>query len=748
MPHVLPCGVRATTRERGVIRRLHAFLISAALVAVVAAVQASPVAGGRRASAWSDRASGIATARGHTTFAGAAAAQPRLGHTRPRATARMHDSKPVAISGPRRASMRPASPSLVGTPAQALTTFDGIAQAEAGGFEPPDSWTAANASYVLHSVNSLVRVYSRTGQVVQSAPIDALFALPAAQTATDPRFIWDATHSRWVGVIASYNFNDTDDFLNLAVSESADPLGGWNVYAFPFGDVFPDYPGIASSTASVVLTDTDFGSGLTTLDGSTLTIVDWSALLAPSVIPYYQLSAANSVNPRPAQVLSPSPYVHLIWEDIDTRNILYGQVQGHSVPGATVADITSDTTWGPFIDPVSPRQPGGTIADGAIDGRATDAVWRNGHLWFVSTLKWLNAPSQPFDGVRVTELLTTATTPTVNVDILLNENGADDFMGGIGLSGNGTLFVVYSRSSSSDFVSTQVRTSADSFTAEVELGQSNVAYTGPFGRWGDYVGVAADPVGGGSVWLAHELVADSGTWETDVARVVIDTDNPSQPGPVSQALVVPATVTASIPTRVAWGASTDSATNVDHYNVLMNVDGAGFSSIASSSTGTSLVRPLLFGHRYQFRVSAVDAAGHTGTPRDGPSFVPVLYQQTSTLSSAKVTYTGTWTTSSTSSFSGGTARYATAAGASATFTATLVRGIGFVTTRASTRGSFKVYVDGVFKATVSASSSTTRYRQDVYQFSWATAGTHKIKIVVSGTSGHPRVDVDAFIALK
>ena len=180
----------------------------------------------------------------------------------------------------------------------------------------------------------------------------------------------------------------------------------------------------------------------------------------------------------------------------------------------------------------------------------------------------------------------------------------------------------------------------------------------------------------------------------------------------------------------------------------MNVDGAGFSPVASTTTGTSLVRSLRLGHQYQFRVSAVDAVRNVGPTRDGFTFVPSLYQQTSSLSYAKVTYTGTWGNSSSASFSGGTAKYATAAGASATFTATSVRALGFVTTKATTRGSFKVYVDGVLKATVSAFSSTTKFRQDVYQFSWSTAGTHKIKIVVSGTSGHPRVDVDAFLAIK
>jgi hypothetical protein len=35
----------------------------------------------------------------------------------------------------------------------------------------------------------------------------------------------------------------------------------------------------------------------------------------------------------------------------------------------------------------------------------------------------------------------------------------------------------------------------------------------------------------------------------------------------------------------------------------------------------------------------------------------------------------------------------------------------------------------------------------VFVANWAVSGTHTLKIVVKGTSGHPRVDVDAFIRL-
>jgi hypothetical protein len=78
----------------------------------------------------------------------------------------------------------------------------------------------------------------------------------------------------------------------------------------------------------------------------------------------------------------------------------------------------------------------------------------------------------------------------------------------------------------------------------------------------------------------------------------------------------------------------------------------------------------------------------------------------------------------------------------------LARSIAIVTTKAPTRGAFKVFVDGRFKATINTYSATTVYRQLVYQFSWATPGTHRIKIVVVGTRRHARVDVDAFVVLR
>jgi hypothetical protein len=166
------------------------------------------------------------------------------------------------------------------------------------------------------------------------------------------------------------------------------------------------------------------------------------------------------------------------------------------------------------------------------------------------------------------------------------------------------------------------------------------------------------------------------------------------------------------------------------------------------TAATSLTLSLLVGHAYQFAVRAVNGNFEPGAFVNGVTFTPTVYQQTTNIAAAKVVYSGSWTSSSSSVYSGGSVKYASVAGRSATFTATGARAIAIVTDKASSRGSFKVYVDGALKGTISTYSTTTRYRQNVFQFSWPTAGTHSVKIVVSGTSGHPRVDLDAFVVLK
>jgi hypothetical protein len=64
-----------------------------------------------------------------------------------------------------------------------------------------------------------------------------------------------------------------------------------------------------------------------------------------------------------------------------------------------------------------------------------------------------------------------------------------------------------------------------------------------------------------------------------------------------------------------------------------------------------------------------------------------------------------------------------------------------------TRGSARVSLDGSYVGSVSSYSSSTAARRIVFAAGWGSMGVHSLKVAVSGTPGHPRVDVDAFLRI-
>ncbi len=68
--------------------------------------------------------------------------------------------------------------------------------------------------------------------------------------------------------------------------------------------------------------------------------------------------------------------------------------------------------------------------------------------------------------------------------------------------------------------------------------------------------------------------------------------------------------------------------------------------------------------------------------------------------------------------------------------------------RSQARGKVRIYVNGVYQATVGTYPSSASYRAVVWQKTWSSSATRTIKLVVSGTSGRPRVDLDAFVVLR
>jgi beta-N-acetylhexosaminidase len=226
-----------------------------------------------------------------------------------------------------------------------------------------------------------------------------------------------------------------------------------------------------------------------------------------------------------------------------------------------------------------------------------------------------------------------------------------------------------------------------------------------------------------------------------ISGPVADSTPPTIAAPRSR-LYAPSTLgTGRAPVRTSWSASDPCA--ISRYRLARRVNGSAWIDQAlRGSTSTTIKQSLLVGATYRFGVEAADGAGNEAVRATGPFFRPLVRQS----STSNVTFSGAWTRAESSAFSGGATKHASGTGASASHAFT-GSSVGWVAAVGPGRGSADVYVDGIFQSTVSLHAATAKARQIVFVASWPSQGSHTIEIVVAGTPGHPRVDVDAFVHL-
>ncbi len=419
--------------------------------------------------------------------------------------------------------------------------------------EPPDPWIAVGSDHVVQAVNSLFRISSRDGSDVADMLPEDLFLLPPSTDGfADPRVMWDSVHGRWVAIQISWECgpSSSSGFIDLAWSMTADPFGDWWVSGLVYDGYLPDYPGLGLTTDKVIVTANVFELPpetipgnctdlITSFAGTDILAVDWANLLDDnsSSVDFdgYQTDASYFTWRPATQMPIVNGTGHLVvgigTADPEVQNVGYarftGTVAGNNLTIAGLADLTELGIIEAFRDPPDPEDPGGPIGTPSrpvIDGRPTDAIWQSNRLTFVSTY-----PCTPTGDAteracaRVAQLDTATTTPALAQDMLVADNGKDTFVPGVGAALNGTLHVVYSRSSStagaSSYMAYQRPTdAAHTLSSALKVGDA-ATYTYAGDRWGDYVGVAQDPHDVNAVWQGAAYTGSDGMWRTAVSQV-------------------------------------------------------------------------------------------------------------------------------------------------------------------------------------------------------------------------------------
>ncbi len=643
--------------------------------------------------------------------------------------------------------------------------------------EPPDPWVAVSATHVLQVVNQSTRITSRTGEGAVTVSNRGFFGVstwgPSA-FAADPRVLYDPSHDRWIATL--FAGTCTGGALFVAVSDTGDPAGTWQRYLRSFPGTWPDFPALGSSSALVAVGVNEFGvscgaggtSVMGAYQGASLHVMDWADLLDAAGPPTIESTEpdASAFSFVPAAGLTPGDAIHAVVALDDgtssTADLGYAGVSG-TIAGGDLAVTTpvrlSALPLAKLQQPPTPVDAGGLIGvqGNALDLRPTNAVWRDGRLAVATTAACLRGAAYRPCG-RVVELVTQAdlSAPTVRQDLRIAPTSGytDTFVPGVGYSDDGTLWTVFSQGGTGRYVSSWARRQvvADAPGAWSPGAALVAAGRGPYGgtagaglneRWGDYVGVARDPAEPGSVWQANQLADTGGGWATRVARLGDDVAPPSLGAPRPSFVAGAQAGRTGISIRIAWSIA-DPGSGVATMRLERSVNGGTFTPVTlTSSAARSVSHTLTYGRRYQYRLTATDNAGNQATWALGPAFTPTLY----TEGSSRVAYAGTWRVAGSSSYLGGRARYASAARHRATITLSGLA-VAWVSTAARTRGSARVYADGVLQGTYSTYRSATTYRRVITGRTFPATGSHTFRIEVVGTARHPRVDVDSFVVLR
>ncbi|NPA45786.1 MAG: hypothetical protein GXO24_01060 [Chlorobi bacterium] len=130
-------------------------------------------------------------------------------------------------------------------PAQVNTVQPDIIHHFAGqnsGYYPPDANGDVNADYYFQVVNTTYAIYDKDGnRVAGPSDLNSIFDpnLPGADCNDgDPIVLWDEQANKWF--YAEFSLCGNNDYMLIAVSQTADPTGAWWSWSYDVDDT-PDY---------------------------------------------------------------------------------------------------------------------------------------------------------------------------------------------------------------------------------------------------------------------------------------------------------------------------------------------------------------------------------------------------------------------------------------------------------------------------------------------------------------------------
>lgn len=486
------------------------------------------------------------------------------------------------------------------------------------GVAPPDTQGDVGPDHYFQMVNMAFAIWDKEGNLMYG-PVDNItlwegFDGPWSSTNDgDPVVLYDEYADRWISTQFSLpNGSGSAPYYELvAVSQTGDPLGAWNRYAFEF-NAMPDYPKFGVWPDGYYMTTHKFasgswaGAGITVFDREAMINGDEDAEMQEFHVGsnYYGVLPADADGATPPPEGSPSFLLDVgsnslrMWElDIDWDD--------HD--NSTLSMISTLPTQPFSTNGINISQPGtGTTLDDMSGMTMYRLQYRNFEDYQVLLTNHTVNAGAGRAGIRWYELRNYGSGWEIYQQGTYAPNDGDNrWMGSIAMNKNGDIALGYSVSSSSTFPS--IRIVGQSAGAPLGLGVFDIDETSILegsksqtgvSRWGDYSCMTVDPSDGEEFWFTTEYSNGGWNWKTQIASFsfmqvpIVDFSSDEILIPVGETVNF-FDETSGIPSGWEWsfyGGSPASSTDQNPENISFSEEGTfNVQLIATNALGEDII---------------------------------------------------------------------------------------------------------------------------------------------------------------
>ncbi|HEX8026338.1 MAG TPA: hypothetical protein VF484_09040, partial [Candidatus Limnocylindrales bacterium] len=522
------------------------------------------------------------------------------------------------------------APVATATAANVAVSFDGVTNIN--GVLPPDTNGDIGPNDYVQWVNLSFAIYSRTGTLLYGpAAGNTLwngFGAPCATSNNgDPIAQYDHLADRWVmSQFALPSYPNGPFYMCIAVSQTGDPLGSWNRYAYKISDTkLDDYPHLTVWPDGYYLSINQFvgntwgGQGAVAFERSKMLLGQAAQMvyfdLDPSIPAYAGLGGMlpSDLDGQAPPNGAPNIYVEA---DDDANGYAHDQLQlwdfhvDWTTPGnstftpdaaSPIQVAAMDTNLCGYARSCIPQPPFNGNKVQGLDALSDRIMYRLQYRNFGSyqtlvTTNSVDTDGSDHAGIRWFELRNTGSGWAVRQQGTWAPDASDRWLGSAAMNGNGDIGLGYSLSSLSTYPSIEFagRLAGDPLstltTAETPIFSGSGTQTNSQARWGDYSMLAVDPTDDCTFWYTNEYLATTGSapWRTRIAAIQLPDCAGSDTTPPTVSSFAPTTSTPTNASTISYALTfSESVTGLAAGDFTRTGTATGCGVDAPSGSGAS-----------------------------------------------------------------------------------------------------------------------------------------------------------------